>query len=587
MYCIQSVSKLQIFRHSVIALYDVYNVETKEVRPLSVSVSDFIKKHSHKFYLNFEFNSLQQDKHLIFATWGSVNSSLAYVLDNNIYYKATIDSDAIQLTLDGSESIYNGICDWVYEEEVFSQKRAIWFAPDGSQLAYAHFNDSEVNTFTYPLYGQPGQLQYPYQNQLPYPKTGSPNPVARLFSIDLKTLTPTNIERYEISAPTDVDPESTIISTVQWADNRTLLSSWMNRVQNQAHIQVCTDDKCRALMHLVSKTGWIDFYKAPLFNDNGTKFLYILPQLQSNNETYNHVTLVSMETGQQKALTKGIIAVTDILLWNNQANVVYFEATGEDAAQEKHVYLVAVNESDAQKPVCITCNITRNGRLQTHFGADFSSDGKHLILSNDGPSVPRIDIVRLQNGTLNYIQSWETNAQVEKRWANYSTPVIQYHRVPLDSGFDAIVQLSLPENLDTSGKTKYPMLVDVYAGPGSFAGEDRFDVGFGAYLVSNKSVIYARINARGSGRRSEKLLHTIYRGMGTVEVYDQIEAVKKLAQRFPFIDPKRVGIWGWSYGGFVAGMVLAKDNETVFKCSASVAPVTDWHLYGKFCEGRD
>lgn len=110
--------------------------------------------------------------------------------------------------------------------------------------------------------------------------------------------------------------------------------------------------------------------------------------------------------------------------------------------------------------------------------------------------------------------------------ANVTLPTINYHQIKLKSGYDAVVRLQLPPNMDTSGKTKYPMLIDVYAGPGSYAGPDRFDIGFSTYLVTSRKYILAQINGRGSGNRGQNLLHTIYRAMGTVEVEDQIETAK-------------------------------------------------------------
>lgn len=118
------------------------------------------------------------------------------------------------------------------------------------------------------------------------------------------------------------------------------------------------------------------------------------------------------------------------------------------------------------------------------------------------------------------------NHGVHSSLSDVSLPIWQYHHVPLKSGFDAFVKLQLPPGMDLSGKTKYPMLIDVYAGPGSFAGADRWEVGWNAYLVTSRKYIVAQINGRGSGNRGEKLLHTIYRGMGTVEVEDQIESAK-------------------------------------------------------------
>lgn len=122
--------------------------------------------------------------------------------------------------------------------------------------------------------------------------------------------------------------------------------------------------------------------------------------------------------------------------------------------------------------------------------------------------------------------NWEDNDALKESLKNVSTPQIKYLQLPLKSGFEAAVRLQLPPNADLSGNTKYPMLVDVYAGPGSYAGLDNWECSFATYLTTSRSYIYAQINGRGSGGRSDELLHTIYRSMGTVEVEDQLEGVK-------------------------------------------------------------
>lgn len=125
-----------------------------------------------------------------------------------------------------------------------------------------------------------------------------------------------------------------------------------------------------------------------------------------------------------------------------------------------------------------------------------------------------------------FLRNWENNHGLHASMANVSLPIVQYHNIALKSGFDAVVKLQLPPGMDTSGNTKYPMLIDVYAGPGSYAGVDRFEVSFSSYLVTSRKYILAQINGRGSGNRGENLLHTIYRAMGTVEIQDQIETAE-------------------------------------------------------------
>lgn len=125
-----------------------------------------------------------------------------------------------------------------------------------------------------------------------------------------------------------------------------------------------------------------------------------------------------------------------------------------------------------------------------------------------------------------FLGNWENNHGLHSAVSKLALPLIKYHQITLKHGFDAFVKLQLPPGLDTSGKTKYPMLIDVYAGPGSYAGPDKWDVGFSAYLVTKRKYIIAQINGRGSGNRGENVLNSIYRAMGTVEVEDQIETAQ-------------------------------------------------------------
>lgn len=161
-----------------------------------------------------------------------------------------------------------------------------------------------------------------------------------------------------------------------------------------------------------------------------------------------------------------------------------------------------------------------------------------------------------------------------------SLPTPEIFEFNIGNNLTAKVLLSLPRNIDKSGSIKYPMLVDVYGGPDSYSVVDKFGIDFGTHLTTNKSIIYAKIDGRGSGLRGDKLLHEIYLNLGTVEVFDQINVTRMLQKAIPYIDENRIGIWGWSYGGYVSAMALAKDNNSTFKCAASVAPVTDWIYYG-------
>lgn len=497
--CVLFSHMQQIFRHSTVARYEILDLQTNEVTNVSES-------------------------HLLLAEWGPIGNALVFVQDNNIYYKANVDAAPAQVTTDGRENIYNGVCDWVYEEEVFSTKTALWFSPDGAQLAYIRFDDTPVRTMQIPIYGLPGAFQYPEEIIIPYPKTGSPNPKVQLFSVDLKTLATENkVEMYEILAPSKLRNVDHIVAVVAWANNDTLLSTWMNRVQNESYVQVCVDDKCKLLKSWVSHTGWVDFFKAPLFNADGTKFVFINSTQQSDKRSYRHLTMVSMADGTETPLTTGTFVVLENLHWDLKRNRIFYLGTQENASYTQQVYAVDV---DKGKSTCLSCNVVRDGVPQTHFLASISPNGESMVLTSDGPSLPRADIVAIKSADpikLEHLFTWEENKNLAAFLETKSAPIVQHHKIPLSNGFDAIVKLQIPPNIDLNGTQKYPMVVYVYAGPGSYAGTDRFDYSFGTYLCTNHSYIIAEINGRGSGQQSDELLHQIYRSLGTVEIEDQIE----------------------------------------------------------------
>lgn len=163
---------------------------------------------------------------------------------------------------------------------------------------------------------------------------------------------------------------------------------------------------------------------------------------------------------------------------------------------------------------------------------------------------------------------------------SYDVPRTVYFSVPVAGGFEASVMMILPEGADfdhpENFDEKFPLLIRVYGGPGSIRISSAFTIGFQTYQVSSKKIVYAEIDGRGTGQKGLDMMFSVNNKLGTFEMEDQIAVAKKLTDRFKFIDSSRVGIWGWSYGGYATAMTLAKDTEKVFKCGISVAPVTSW-----------
>ena len=209
--------------------------------------------------------------------------------DNNIYYKKNLLQREIKITQDGSQFISNGVPDWVNEEEVFSSNSATWFSNDGNMIAFVKFDDHNVPVMSLPIYGPPASLdfQYPKNLHVNYPKVGTPNPIVKLLHVDLSKITDDGqgIDIKEIATPQPLktDNEDHLITSVSWANNNTLITVWMNRVQNQGIIEKCTIDgtapghTCQLVKDLKSNGGWIEFFTAPFFSGDGQTMAYLGP----------------------------------------------------------------------------------------------------------------------------------------------------------------------------------------------------------------------------------------------------------------------------------------------------------------------
>lgn len=337
-------------------------------------------------------NNSSQD-FLLLAEWSPTGNAIVFVQNNNIYYKSSILSPAVAVTLDGSQAISYGTCDWVYEEEVFASKNALWFSPDGKKLAYIRFNDTHVPVITIQVYGTPGSLdfQYPKSIGFNYPKVNAPNPKVALFSVELdKITTGQPVEKHEQLVPAVLSTVDHIISTVGWQNNDTFVASWMNRVQNQAYIQACNNQECHVFKNITSTTGWVDLFKPLIFNSDGSQMAIITSQQQGQDGGYRHLTLVSTKTGIETPLTSGRFVVQSIEKWDETTNHIFYMANTQNRPEVLNLY--SVHAVAGQFSTCLTCNITDQGVLQTYFSTSFSDAGHYFVLTNEGPSIPRVDV---------------------------------------------------------------------------------------------------------------------------------------------------------------------------------------------------
>lgn len=576
----------KLFRHSFIAMYDIYNVATGERTPLQPSdlpdgsIPGFGGDQGQGPQQSGGGRRRPQQLPLMYATWSPSGHSLAYVFANNIYYRATPSSPDFPVTSSGIPgSIFNGVCDWVYEEEVISDTRALWFSPDSNRLAWIEFNDTDVDLMPLQVYGPPGRIdfQYPIPTPLRYPKPGRTNPFVSVYAADLR---PSSDGRANLLVPpTYFDDKEKIIYAVTWANNKDVSLTWENRHQNYSLVSVCDVSSripsCKDSLVMTEPNGWLELDQSPIFTKDGKRFAMILPA-----EGFNHVNVINRDTNQRVPITSGDLVVLKIYHWDEVNHLIYFRATKENGPGERHLYTVTDFKSGNPGIVtCLSCGVrnTRGGDCN-YNSFEFSADNSYYTMSCKGPHVPQDYLY--QTIPNEKIGTLVTNSRLSDRLLEKNLPKVSNLDVSIDNGrYNAKVRLYLPHDFDEN--KKYPLLVNVYAGPNSQQVNDRFKLDWGTYLTTSEEVIYAVIDGRGSGYRGNDLLHEIYYKLGQPEVQDQIDVTKRLVDQYAFIDATNVAIWGWSYGGFVTTSVLAADadQDNVFKCGIAVAPVTNWIYY--------
>ncbi|KAF5289051.1 hypothetical protein FQA39_LY03930 [Lamprigera yunnana] len=536
-----------IFRHSKTAQYAVYDIENR------------------KYY------DLHNKEFLQLVKWDPQGSGLAYVLQNNIYYLPNVTKvTSRQITRDGVVGvIYNGVPDWIYEEEVFGSGSALWFSPDGNGLTFAQFNDTLVSTISYLKYGEFSD-QYPNVITLKYPKVGTINPTVIVKYINLTKTDgiPTEIKGI---VPIELVTKDHVLKTVTWANNTDVVAVSFNRIQNKVAIVRCNlkSIKCRTIYNDYNPRGWLET-TAPIYNYNGTKSLMLLSETEGN-DSYKHLSIIYGDSFQQrKRLTFGKREAGAVYGWDTKRNLIYYVGTVESNQQ---VYVVNLNSNKDQ---CITCNFTTPEGKCLVASASISKNFSYMVRVCHGPGPQIVQILNLQK--LNYF-TWEDNQALRVRLVKKLRPVRKDIKISLKTGFDAYVRLLLPPGLNENSNIKYPMIVNVYAGPNSNQISDAYSYNEDNYFVTNRKYIYAFIDGRGSGRRGSNLMFQVYRRLGTVEIKDQIEVTRYLEKRYNFIDGSKIGIWGWSYGGFATLSALVQDSTNVFKWGLAVAPVTNFILY--------
>ncbi|XP_010738541.3 dipeptidyl peptidase 4 [Larimichthys crocea] len=492
-----------------------------------------------------------------YFAWAPQGNKLAYVWKNNVYIKTSPGSPPQQVTFNGEDNeIFNGVPDWVYEEEMFSTNQGLWWSPGGRHVAYVETNDTEVHTIEYSWYGD---KQYPSTVSIPYPKPGTPNPTVRLFVVDTDNTTKIT----EVVVPAPFGSGEHYLASVTWVTDDRIAVQWLKRLQNDLLLQIyrlngAAWDEVERLSE-ISPTGWIGRFSPPepVFAPDNSYYL-----IRSDSKGYKH--LHHVVNGKPTPITSGEWEVIDIL--KVLADSVYYSSNQEGGRPGGRNVYKWTKEKGSQ---CLTCGLHEKNCM--YNSAYFSHNASFYRASCSGPGIPYHSLFNNQN---NKVEDLEDNKAFSNLISDIQMPTMERATITI-AGFKLWYQMFLPPGFDKS--KKYPLLIDVYAGPCSQKADYIYRVSWSTYLASTEKIIVASFDGRGSGYQGDKLMHAIYKRLGTYEVEDQITAAREFI-KMGFIDKDRVAIWGWSYGGYVTSMALGSGSG-VFKCGMAVAPVSKWDYY--------
>ncbi|XP_068620957.1 venom dipeptidyl peptidase 4 [Battus philenor] len=542
-YFLLAANVTKVYRYSTLADYSVYDIELKSISKIGQGPTQVV-------------------------VWGT-KGALAYVENNNVYYVPNVaqPDKVTRLTNDGIPGeLYYGATDWIYEEEVFNAAEALWFSPDGTYLAVASFDDRNVESAIYPYYGSPSDFdnQYPQLVQFKYSKVGRTNPLVGLRVFNLN-----NLEHgpWVIPAPVDVVGLDHILGRVNWATNQNLIVLWLNRRQNVSMLVNCdlTNYKCNMVKQETERNGWIDI-RDPFFDSTGTRMLEVQPLLY-NHQRYMHAAILDFNSLTTVDLTPGNSTVTAVVGWDEEMDIVYYIVSPWDSPWERQLWAATKGAN-----TCISC---RDSSCRS-VSAMFSPSASFAIMSCSSSNSP--PVTYLLNGRTNGLKVIVYNNELSDKLRRYKKPMILFSSITLDKDIVAHIKLMLPPKM-IEGR-KYPMVLRVYAGPGTNRVKDNFNLEYyTSYLATNRSFIVASIDVRGSGVMGVEAMHAVNNALGTVEITDTLAALERLITLYPFIDPERIGVWGWSYGGYATTMMLIRDKIKLLACGAAVAPVTSWLYY--------
>ncbi len=513
-----------IFRHSFTADYYLYNLTTKELTKILERVQE--------------------------PTFSPDGTKVAFARENNLFVYDIASKEITQVTTDGKKNaIINGITDWVYEEE-FAFVRAFDWSADSRKIAYIRFDESEVPEFSMNIYQK---NLYPTVETFKYPKAGEKNASVSLFVYDvaIKSSKAINLGNYS----------DFYIARMKWtSDANILCAQVVNRHQDNLDLIFVDGTSGAAKVVLNEKDkAYIDVTDNLTFlNDNS--FIWT-----SEKDGYNHIYLYDKTGKLKNQVTKGNWEVTSYYGFDEKSKTIFYQSV-ENGSIVRDVYKIGL---DGKNKVKLS---QQTGTNEATFSPDFT----YFINTYSSAIIPAAYTLNSSKDG-KQVQSIVDNTTLSDKLKKYDLPNKEFFELTTEKGNKLNAWMIKPKDFDAT--KKYPVFMFQYSGPGSQQVANHWldtnDMWF--MMLSQQGYIVACVDGRGTGFKGAEFKKCTQLQLGKYEVEDQIDAAKVIGN-YSYVDKTRIGIFGWSYGGFMASNCLFKGAD-VFKMAIAVAPVTNWRFY--------
>ncbi|MET3116007.1 dipeptidyl-peptidase-4 [Undibacterium sp. GrIS 1.8] len=476
---------------------------------------------------------------------------VSYIRDQNLFVLDLTTNTERQLTKDGGGTIHNAEAEFVAQEEM-AQTSGYWWAPDDTAIAFKRFDESPVPIARrFEIYADRTDVI-----EQRYPYAGAANVL-----VSLALVNPQNSEIKQIDIGKDKD---IYLVRADWsADAKTLVYQRQTRNQKQLDlIAVNAGSLAQTTMLTETSASWVSIMDKPYFLKESQQFIWT-----SERSGRKHIYLYDMQGKLIHPISQGEWGIDNILAVDEKAQKIFF-SSNRDAVTDKQIYALNLDGSNADAPI-------RVSKTDGWHEAKFSGKAEVFIDTWSDPNTPPQVSLRQPDGTLiAWIEHNEVNAK--HPYARYASSHLPTEYGTLTSDDGQTLYYSIKKPLDFDASKRYPVFLQVYGGPGVQTVQRHWGSLFEQYMAQQGYIVF-KLDNRGSARRERRFTDAIYQTLGKNEVADQVTGINWLAQQ-SFVDAKRIGVFGWSYGGFMSLRLLSAASDKI-AAGVSVAPVTDWALY--------